>query len=347
MAKRPGNPSSLRSPRISLRDVAKHAGVSVATCSHVINGRSGVSEKSRLAVSDAIEQLQYIPNVIGKAVNGKPSGLIGVVVPIADPPLFPSIINGLSSEAENAGLPLFVSYSQDNINNERQSIQIFRQLFVNGIILAGHATEDNVSLIRDTIEHGVPVVQIERRIDGLNTPYVGSCNFEAAREITGKLLAKGHDSVGLIAGPAEYSVHTERMAGYREALSSCKCKFKPEWICRIDPQADAPDIQKTVEQYLRGDNAPRAFLCYNIKGPEMIIALEAVAEAGIENIEVVSFDMPHDLNTKGWSFRNVMQNGFAMGVEAMRVLSQMTDSATSIPDEIRLPCLPAEELQNR
>ncbi len=347
MARSRGNPSLRRPPRTTLRDVAAYAGVSVATSSHVANGRAGVSEKSRRAVLAAIEELQYIPNVVGKSINGKPCGLIGAVVPVAQPPLFPSIVTGLSSEAEKAGLPLFVSYSQDRSRNEVRSVHIFRQLFVNGIVLAGHTGPHDLPLILDTMDHGVPVVQVERRIPGLDTPFVGSCNFEEARDATSQLLAKGHQSVGMLAGPVDYSVYGERLAGYRKALFAGGCEWDPEWVYQADSDSGATNLKDRLLQYFRRENAPRALLCFGIHGQTLVDALDQAEEAGMGNRDVVLFDMAPDLHTKGRVFQNIVQDGFALGAAALRLLLQMANPEGPASREIRLPCqrhfLPAYE----
>lgn len=325
---------------VSLRDVAEKAGVSAATVCLALNNRPGPSAATRQLVRRTAQRLGYVPNLFGKVINHKKSGVVGVVVPVAVPPLFPRIVGSLNEAAESHGWPIFVSYTQDRSRIEAHMLRMLGHLNISGLVLAAVPGTNNVRLIRNIAASRTPIVQVERVVPGIPGDYVGSDNAGAAAAVTRRLIAAGHRRIGLVLDAVSYSVNEERLRGYRNALVAAGLAPFEGAVLRL---AENKPRRTAILNWLAAPGAPRAVLwCSGHLGdlPECLAELKLVNG---RNIEVVLFDADPDADLRGQSYTIVLQDAHRIGREALTLLANRCAEAEhrrrpAPPVVRRFPC---------
>lgn len=196
----------------SIKDVAKHAGVSVATVSRVLNDKGYVSGNTREKVEQSIKELNYTPNEIARTLFNKQSKTIGLIVPDIMNPYFPELARAVEDTATKLGYNVILCNSDGNIDKEQRYLDVLLQKYVNGIIISSNTI--NAAQIEKL---HIPVVSIDREISkGLPTIVVE--NKKGAMMATQFLRSKGRTRIAHIRGPHEIVNAEERYEGYKEVV---------------------------------------------------------------------------------------------------------------------------------
>ena len=273
---------------VSLGDVARSAGVSTATVSRVLNNPEKVAEKSRLAVTAAIDSLGYIPDGAARALASRQSRIIGAVVPSLDNALFAAGIQSLQRRLKYHGYTLIVASHEYNLEEELEEVKILLRQGVDALLLVG--SEHDSKLVQIIESKAVPYVNCWAYDPDSEQPCIGFDNRKAARKITQYLLDLGHTDFAVIAGRTENNDRAaDRLRGITEVIKDHSLSLPEDRI-----QQTFYSVKKGREAMrllLQGDKRPTAVLCGND-----ILALGAIAEcqsAGIkvpEEISITGFD---------------------------------------------------------
>ncbi|MNS42262.1 Ribose operon repressor [compost metagenome] len=210
---------------VRIKDVAKHAGVSTATVSHVINKTRYVSKEVETKVQLAMEELKYIPNPVARSLRSKKSFIIGLIVPIQNSDnsnhFFMSIANGIESVLRSSGYHLLLSNSQENIEEEIRCIKMFNTQNIDGLILA--PTEGVSYLDKEGLFGDYPIVFVDRKLKGKNKlgDSIVSDSVEGTYNGVKALVEKGYHKIGFISEQLGLTSVDERMEGYKRALADC------------------------------------------------------------------------------------------------------------------------------
>lgn len=208
---------------VTLRDVAREAGVSVSTVSRVVRGTNYIDAATRQSVLDAIDKLQYRPNVLARRLKSGRTYTIGFVVNDIANPFFGHAVIGAESHLSTAGMSefeLFLAHTGGDPNKEIRAVEVMLNKRVEGIILASTAVPPCIEAIRRAaIEHQVPVVSIDNHLGGFEQGVVSADNQAGAYTLTHHLLEHGHRRIGIISGPRAESHARERLAGFEQALA--------------------------------------------------------------------------------------------------------------------------------
>jgi LacI family transcriptional regulator, sucrose operon repressor len=204
----------------SIKDVAKHAGVSVTTVSRVLNNRGYIGKETRQKVEEAMKTLDYQPNQIARALLKNQSSVIGVIVPDLSHPFFAELINWIESTASRHHLKLLVCNSLQEAEKEANYITMLKQNRVDGIIMCSHSQE--VKAYRNV---GMPLVSFDRILSP-TIPYVASDNFRGGEMATQHLIDQGCKKLLYISGPLD----NDLLANRRGDAFQLKCmKSNVEW----------------------------------------------------------------------------------------------------------------------
>jgi LacI family transcriptional regulator, repressor for deo operon, udp, cdd, tsx, nupC, and nupG len=210
-----------------LRHVAELAGVSQATVSRVLNGRPGVAEETRREVLRALDQLGYVPVGIART---RRRGLIGLIVPELDNPVFPRFAQAIESRLAHEGLTTVLCTSTPAGMGEVEYLDVLLDHGVDGVVMISgiHAdtTADHGSY-RDLRARGLPVVVVNGRPDDLDVPSVTVDHAAAARQAVAHLAALGHRHIGLAVGPRRYLPSRELEQGYLAGLQRAGLAVDP------------------------------------------------------------------------------------------------------------------------
>ncbi len=271
----------------TMRDVARHAGVSIATVSHVINETRPVSEELRRRVLHSMEALGYQPNAIARALRNKHSNTLGLIVPDGRNPFFAEIAQGIEEVSLEHGYSLILCDSNNDLGQVLVHTKHLSAKQVDGIIFTtgGDDFEDVASLVEE--ETAVLVIDMD----------AGRCaadailfdNFEGGRLATEHLLALGHRRIGCITGPSRQSLRREREAGYRHALQEAGIVPDPALIREGDFQPASG--YRHALALLRHPEPPSAiFACNDLMAMGV---LRAARESGVRvpaELSVIGFD---------------------------------------------------------
>jgi LacI family transcriptional regulator, repressor for deo operon, udp, cdd, tsx, nupC, and nupG len=216
--------------RIKLHDVASRAGVSEATVSRVINGKPGVKDATRASVLEVLAGLGYQPSALRTAER---LGLVGLIVPELDNPIFPAFAQALESRLLRRGYVSVLCCAGRIGAAEEDYVPTLVDRGAAGIIIVSgrHAdTGGNHDIYRSLLRQRVPLVFVNGQVAGLDVPSV-SCDEEVAASIAVEHLAHlGHRRVGFLTGPTVYVPVIRRLRGYRASVAASGLDDDPELV---------------------------------------------------------------------------------------------------------------------
>ncbi len=200
----------------NIKDVAEQAGVSTATVSHVINNTRFVSKETRIKVMDAMEDLNYHPNLAARSLRSQRSNIVGLLVPDVANPFYMTVIKGVEKVMRKAGYNLLVSNSDDDMETEKSQLKIFNAQLIDGLIM--RATVDDHKFL-ESHKDDYPTVFIDCKPLNYND---GDCvlvnNIEGSFNAVNLFIEKGHKKIGMIGGIPGLTTTEERIEGYKKAL---------------------------------------------------------------------------------------------------------------------------------
>jgi len=200
----------------TIKDVAKKAGVSIATVSRVINKASNVNDVMRQRVIKAIDELNYTPNRIARGLKKKNTNTIGVIVPNISNPFFMNIVKNIENIIQEHGYTIIIGSTEDRGKKELNYIQLFSEKQVDGIIVA--STGKNEKELDKLNNSGLPIIFIDRRPANKNFSAIYVNKKQATNKLVEYLISKGHKRIALVTGPKEIMTNFDRYVGFLEAF---------------------------------------------------------------------------------------------------------------------------------
>lgn len=270
----------------TLADVARLAGVSTATVSHVINGTRAVREETRRAVEAAIKATNYSPNTLARSLATASTRTIAVVMSAISNPYFGQVLQGIESEAVRAGYTLLLADSRDDAEHELTVVRNMHERRVDGMVLAPSA--DAGEALKYLRDQSVPVVLADRLIDD-RYDQVGPENAEPTARLVDHLAELGHTRIAMVSGLSGLSTTEERLQGYREALQRNGLDFDPELL--VEGRSETESAACAAERLLELPERPTAIIAAN--NSMTIGVMQALHTAGLrvpDDIALVGFD---------------------------------------------------------
>jgi LacI family transcriptional regulator len=278
---------------VTLRDVARVAGVHPATVSRALNEetRSLVNEETAQRVLRAAEKLGYRPNRIARGLKTNRSYTIGVLIPDLMNPLFPPILRGIEDRLEQAGYAALVANTDNDPERELFDCQAMRARQVDGII-AATARRDH-RLLDEVMAAGLDLVLVNRRLHDAPISSATADDRKGIRLAVEHLARLGHERIAHLAGPLDYSTGRDRHDGFLEGMRAAGLEPDPGLILLGEAFTEAEGARLCAELVAGG----RDFTA--IAAANDLVALgcyDVFAERGIDcpgDVSVVGFnDMP-------------------------------------------------------
>ncbi|MDR0362469.1 MAG: LacI family transcriptional regulator [Planctomycetota bacterium] len=208
---------------VTIKDVAKLAGVSTATVSYVINSTNHVSEETRQRVTRAVEKLEYRPSALARSLRVQRTRTIGLIIPRLDNQFFTEAAHGIEDVLRNNHYSLVISESEDSPLTEKKLIQVFNSLLVDGLVMA--PCRHRQSELRELLRGNYPTVFFDRRPTRFESDAVVLDNYSATRKAITYLIERGHSRIGMVLGPNWFSTTRDRMRAYKRALRDAGIEF--------------------------------------------------------------------------------------------------------------------------
>jgi LacI family transcriptional regulator len=317
-----------------LRDVAREAGLSVATVSRFFNGRIELPSGTRLRIEDAARRLDYVPDAIARRLSAGASETLGLITTDVSYPFFAAIASAAEAEAAELGYNLAIFNSRNQLPRELQLLSRIADRQIDGaLLLTNHA--DTTELGRRIARLG-RVVLLDEDVPGAPVPRLFADNIEGGRLAAQHLLALGHKRVGFVGGPPGLISADERLAGFRAALEDGGAALDPSMVLR--GSFTERFGREALARLLAPPRPPTAVfatadaLAYGV--------LRAAREAGVtvpRTLSLVSFDdLPlHDLLEP--PLTAIRQPAGEFGRRGVRILVDLIRGAHPDPTPQRVP----------
>ncbi|WP_019533365.1 LacI family DNA-binding transcriptional regulator [Paenibacillus ginsengihumi] len=297
---------------ITLKDIARIAGVSTATASLALSGDPRVNVKTRQTVEEVARRLQYVPNEIGRSLRAKKTETIALIFPNTPHnafthPYFVQLLEGISEVLVQHSFHLLVSTSHNETDESAAYDKILRNRRADGIILWPASIKDrNISKI---VESGFPIVYLGKwHHDEIFT--VERNEQGGARLAVEHLLKLGRNRIAHISGPLDFQVSIDRLEGYRQALADRKLIYDPALVVESDftLEGGAAAVRKLAEHGVAYD--------------AMFAANDLMAIGAMRELQAAGRSVPRDVAI--------------VGCDNIEMASLMTPTLTTISHPLRL-----------
>lgn len=294
----------------TIRDVAKKAGVSVATVSRFLNGSGYVSADAAKAVTDAVDELKYELNPVARSLNTKQSHLIGLIVPDITNPFFPELARAVEDVALTYGYTVILCNSDENPEKERNYLETLKKKYIAGFIVTSNQLD-----APHYANMALPIVALDRAIND-RIPTVSSNNREGAVMGTQALLQRGCKNILFLRGPEELNPANDRFEGFMEAITDSGVDYHI-----VTCPFHFADSEKIVEEFLKEHKEiDGIFASSDVSAAG---ALKAAVTLGIQvpaELQIVGFDGIAMGEMLSPGLTTIAQDVYKMGAIATRVL---------------------------
>ena len=276
---------------ITIKDVAKKANVSIATVSRVLNNKTGYSEKTKLKVKKAIEELSYESNAIARSLKNKKTNTIGVLVPNVSSMLSNEILSGIEEFAHTNDYSVLTSYTYSDPKKVIKSLKTFNEQRVDGLIfVSDFFLPEYYEYIR---ERNIPIVLTAAESADYPVSFVKVDDFKASYDAVSYLISKGHKNIGMISANPEMhptDAGKSRLGGYKKALRDANIIPENHRIVFCD-DFTFPIGKKKLKELI--NSAPDITAVFASSDDLAVGALNMAYELGIqvpEEISIIGYD---------------------------------------------------------
>lgn len=301
---------------VTIKDVARLAGVSISTVSRTINGTGYVKPGTREKVEKAVRELGYSPNHVARSLSTGTTKIIGAVLPDISNPFFPTLARGIDDAVSAQGYTLIICNTDGDEAQEEKAVNVLIEKRVDGILFVGGSTIAS-SLLKRAGEM-VPIALIDREVQDVSCDKVIVDNYRGAYDMTQYLLSRGYRKIAFISGPSHLSTSKAREKGFLDCLTrKTGCDKAPRFVGDFKYDTGYSLAREIIRMGLGIDclfcandlmalGAMRFFLDSGLKVPEDI------AVAGFDDIPISSLVRP--------SLTTVSQPAYRMGSLAAEIL---------------------------
>lgn len=319
----------------TISDVAKHAGVSPATVSRVIQGAKNVRPATREKVDRAIEELGYVPSAVAQSLRSKRTRSLALMVSDITNPFWTTVARGVEDEAQRHGYSVLLCNTDENLAKQLRYLDLLISQQVDGVIIAPYDSDrHHLDKLR---QRDIPTVIIDRRIDGWDVDSVRGDSVSGARALVEHLIRLGHTRIAVISGPATTSTAQDRISGYCLALTEAGIPIDPSLIRRGEYRNTSGE-QLTDQVLDEGLDPSAIFATNNAIASGVIDALEKRGLRIPQDIALVCFDDLPDLSHLFPFLTVISQPAYDMGVNAAQLLLSRLNSEVDLrPRRVVLP----------
>ena len=306
---------------LTMKDIAREFGISVATVSRALKDSLRISEERRKAIQAYAREHNFYPNAIGEALRHSrvmPQRIIGVIVPEFTHYYFSSILTGIEEAASARGYNIMVALSDEKYEREARICDTFHRYKVCGVIVSQAKDTRNYDHYQKLIDAGIPLVFYDRICTGVNASRVVVDDYMGAYNAVTHLIETGCQRIAYYGGPMQLEISKNRYNGYKDALLKHGLAVDESIVRICDNRAEAETITPEI---LSLDHRPDGFFAVN--DDTAIGILYTVKRAG--------FKVPDDISVCGFTngqraiacdpmLTTVEQRGRLVGEEAAEIL---------------------------
>lgn len=312
---------------VTIKDVAREAGVSVATVSRVLNDNGYVGSDTRKKVMEAIAELNYSPNEVARSLYKRESRLIGLLLPDITNPFFPQLARGVEDELSQAGYRLLLGNSDENIQKELDYIQTFVQNNVVGIITATNHVDYKIYEALD-----LPLVLLDRASE--NYPAVFADGREGGRLAAKTLIEKGSQRITLVKGPANIKPAQDRFQGAIEELSHADVDFSVLSTTSYSFEEAQGWAEELFDKFSDTDGV---IASNDIVGIAIVHEALERGKRIPEDVQIIGYDDIPQSRLSYPTLSTIRQPAYEMGREAAKLLIRTIKKEPGVEQTIQMP----------
>lgn len=269
----------------TIYDVAKSAGVSIATVSKVINQTGNISEKTRERVLHTMKELQYQPSVVASALTGKKTSTFGLLIPDLANPFFAEVARNLEDQAQASGYSIVMCSTDNKDRKGLEYISLMQRKQIDGLIVACQFSD--WSLFRDSIADDFPVVLFSKDIPSLSMHTVTVDDCKGGYQAIQHLASLNHIRIGIVTKDSPSGDY--RLQGAKQAMSDAGIPVINDWIVRVNSSIQEA-FEGTSRIFAMKERPTALFACNDLLA---IGALQAAQQSALrvpEDLSIIGFD---------------------------------------------------------
>jgi LacI family transcriptional regulator len=319
---------------ITIKDIARELNLSISTVSKALRDSYEISAKTKKLVLDYARENDYRPNTMAQSLKKGHSKSIGIVLSSFDNQFFSQVIDGIESEAYSQGYNVIFTQTHESYELEVKNIGHLTHRSIDGLLISLSTETTDVEHLKDLQAQGLPIVLFDRISNEIETHKVIADNFRGAYEATLHLLDSGYKHIAHITSTANTSVTSERLLGYKQALSDHGMEINDDYIkyCHhggMDPGENHQVLNELIALPVRPD--------------AIFTTWDKITTTTLSNLRKLNIRIPEDIALLGFtntlladdlnpSLSSVHQPAFEMGKKATEMLLGLINSKRPVTE---------------
>lgn len=276
--------------KVTLKELARILGVSIATVSKALNDNYDISEETKERIRAKAKEMNYVPNVIAQSLKLKRTFNLGVVIPNITDYFFARALRGITKEAKENKFKVVISISNEELQNEVDSVNLLLNSRVDGILMSlSSETQllEQYNHLKKVIQNEIPLVLFDRVTDAVKCDKVTIDDYKSAYDATFFLIRKGCRNIAFLSSIYKTSVCALRKQGYSQALSDSKLNIgKPVFVDVLPDDT----VEERISEFLESH-----------KIDAILAAEEHSAVASLHVVQNLGYKVPQDISVIGFT----------------------------------------------
>lgn len=305
--------------KITIKEIAKEAGVSIATVSMILNNKDkNITNATRMRVLEVVKKYNYIPNAMAGSLVTQKTHIVGLILPDITNPFFPGIARGAEDKANESGYSIIFCNTDDKLEVEEKYIETLTKKMADGIIIAHSSNSVKMSEILERCK--VPIILIDRDFYSQNIRgKVLVNNLEGAYKGVSYLIKKGYKKIAYLSGSLKTRTAKDRLDGYKTALNDNSMEYDERLVKFGEYKIDW------------GRNGVKELLCEKKRFDAIFCGNDLIAIGTMKELKEKGFNIPSDIGVMGFddiyiaglvepALTTIRQPNYNMGYKAMELL---------------------------
>nr|WP_086938748.1 HTH-type transcriptional repressor PurR [Thaumasiovibrio occultus] len=271
----------------TIKDVARMAGVSTTTVSHVINKTRFVAEATTKKVWEAIDDLNYAPSAVARSLKCNSTRTIGMLVTKSTNPFFAEVVHGVEEHCYKSGYTLILCNTEGDLTKQRDYLRMLAEKRVDGLLVMCSDLDDQLQALLER-QKELPMVIMDWGTESLQTDKIRDNAEKGAYMATRHFIENGHQKIGCVTGQKHKTTCIERMKGFGQAMAEANLSVNDNWIIEGDFEGETG--VNAAKQFISMNERPTAIFCFN----------DIMAMALISTFEQSGIRVPDDVSIIGY-----------------------------------------------
>ncbi|NOX62198.1 MAG: LacI family transcriptional regulator [Chloroflexi bacterium] len=325
--------------RVTIKDIAQAAGVSVTTVSNVLNHRfDAMTEQTLERVVTAMNELGYRPNLMARGLVTRRTATIGVIIAEIETPLFLQALSFMEPIAREAGYNLLISKARTE-EDEQQAIKVLTAKQVDGLIFLSVSQYTEDEHLNELRQLDIPTVLVNRATLHNDFDHINWDDVDGMEQATEHLIRLGHRHIAHLRGPLSRQGGANRLEGYRRALERHGLSYREEYVRPGDYTLTPEQWQRSTLELLELSPRPTAL----IASDDIVaaVAMKAIHEAGLhapDDMAIIGFDDQYFCQYLHPALTTVRIPFLEAGQRAVELVLERIATQRTEAKHIRLPC---------